>query len=107
MWTGTPLFPESASTMAPRVDALQDLLYAQTRDQLALRAEIGLFQDLQLHVELPVILNEVATLAFDQSAELYRVVDQIPEVLESVAVGQEVTATIRNGLSATASGAAG
>jgi cytochrome c oxidase subunit 2 len=22
MWTGTPLFPESASTMAPRVDAL-------------------------------------------------------------------------------------
>ena len=28
MWTGTPLFPEAASTMAPRVDALYFFLLA-------------------------------------------------------------------------------
>ena len=30
MWTGSPLFPESASTMAPRVDALYFFLVAVT-----------------------------------------------------------------------------
>ena len=30
MWSGTPLFPESASTMAPRVDALYFFLIGIT-----------------------------------------------------------------------------
>ncbi|MDB4965179.1 MAG: hypothetical protein JWN44_868 [Myxococcales bacterium] len=57
------LTPTQARTLT-----LRDLVYAQSRDTLSLRAEIGLFQDLMLHVELPIILGERAEYGYDQSA---------------------------------------
>ncbi len=51
-----------------RILNFKDLVYAQSRDVLTLRAEVGLFQDLMLHVELPVVLNETSSLSFDQGA---------------------------------------
>src|SRR5581483_7278507 len=45
----------------------KDLAYSEVRDSLALRAELGLYHDLMLSFELPVILNEQETLSFDQS----------------------------------------
>jgi hypothetical protein len=50
------------------VEVRKDLLYESYRDQLALRAEIGLWHDLMLYLELPVILDQAATYSFDQSA---------------------------------------
>src|SRR3954447_7761906 len=38
----------------------KDLAYASHRDSLTLRAEVGLFHDLMLHAELPIIIEEAA-----------------------------------------------
>jgi hypothetical protein len=59
---------EGLSPTQQTIAVLRDLAYAQTRDTLSLRAEVGLFQDLMLHAELPIILGEVETYNFDQSA---------------------------------------
>jgi len=59
---------EGLSPSQTSIATLRDLLYAQTRDALSLRAEVGLFQDLMFHVELPIILGEQNTYDFDQSA---------------------------------------
>ena len=45
----------------------KDLLYARTRDSLGLRAEVGLFKDLAIHIELPVIFKDQADYRYDQS----------------------------------------
>lgn len=50
------------------IDVFKDLTYAQHRDGLSLRAEVGLYKDLMLHLELPLILEEATSYAFDQSA---------------------------------------
>ena len=59
---------EGLSPTQASIVVLRDLLYAQTRDQLALRAEVGLFQDLMFHAELPIVLGEQNTYDYDQSA---------------------------------------
>lgn len=59
---------EGLTPTQERILTLRDLLYAQSRDALTLRAEIGLFQDLMLHVELPIILAQREDYDFDQSA---------------------------------------
>ena len=50
------------------IATVRDLFYAFSRDTLTLRAEVGLFQDLMLHVELPIYLDQQNTYDFDQSA---------------------------------------
>jgi len=47
---------------------LKDLVYSHYRDQVALRAEVGLYHDLALHFELPIIIEESTFYEFDQSA---------------------------------------
>jgi hypothetical protein len=59
---------EGLSPTQSSIATLRDLAYAQTRDTLSLRAEVGLFQDLMLHAELPIILGEQASYGFDQAA---------------------------------------
>lgn len=59
---------EGLSPTQQTIAVLRDLAYARTVDQLTLRAEVGLFQDLMLHAELPIILGDRETYAFDQSA---------------------------------------
>lgn len=46
----------------------KDLVYAYRRDSVSLRAEFGLFQDLMLHAELPIIIGESQDYSYDQSA---------------------------------------
>ena len=58
---------EGLSPMQSAIDLVRDLAYAQSRDALTLRAEVGLFQDLMFHVELPIILGEQESYGFDQS----------------------------------------
>ncbi|HEX9101787.1 MAG TPA: hypothetical protein VF997_06270, partial [Polyangia bacterium] len=59
---------EGLSPTQESIAVMRDLVYAQTRDALTLRAEVGLFQDLMLHAELPIILGQQQTYGFDQSA---------------------------------------
>jgi hypothetical protein len=59
---------EGLSPTQDRIQTFKDLFYRQERDVLTLRAEAGLFQDLQIHVELPVILNETSNITYDQEA---------------------------------------
>lgn len=59
---------EGLSPSQTSIAQLKDLLYAQKRDALTLRAEIGLFHDLMLSVELPIILDESATYSYDAEA---------------------------------------
>ena len=46
----------------------RDLVFARSRDELSLRAEIGLFRDLMFHAELPIVLFEQTSLSYDRSA---------------------------------------
>jgi hypothetical protein len=48
-------------------DFIKDLKFAQTRDILNMRADVGVLWDVGLHVDLPLVLNEVSSLDFDQS----------------------------------------
>ncbi len=50
------------------IQVLKDLVYEQSRDLISLRAEFGLFHDLAIHFELPVIIADQAVLGYDQSA---------------------------------------
>jgi hypothetical protein len=59
---------EGLSPTQTSIATVRDLFYAFTRDTLSLRAEVGLFQDLMLHVELPIFLDQQNTYDFDQSA---------------------------------------
>jgi hypothetical protein len=59
---------EGLSPTQSQIALLKDLVYAQHRDALNLRAEFGIFQDLMLHVELPIILALSEEYGFDQSA---------------------------------------
>jgi hypothetical protein len=59
---------EGLSPDQEAIALFKDLVYQQQRDTLTLRAEMGLYQDFMLHVELPIIYSEQATYAFDTSA---------------------------------------
>lgn len=59
---------EGLSPTQQSIALLKDLTYAEHRDTLSLRAEVGLFQDLMFHIELPVWLDESEEYGFDQSA---------------------------------------
>jgi hypothetical protein len=58
---------EGLTPTQDRVVVLRDLLYSKQRDTLGLRAEVGLFQDLMLHVELPIILADSEQYSYDQA----------------------------------------
>jgi hypothetical protein len=59
---------EGLSPSQQQILVFRDLLYAEHQDTLTLRAEVGLFQDLQLHLELPIILAQSEEYAFDRDA---------------------------------------
>lgn len=46
------------------IPVFKDLNYAQSRDTLNMRMEIGLFWDLMLYTELPVILNDTRDITY-------------------------------------------
>ena len=48
------------------IQNVRDIAYQQSRDSLALRAELGLYHDLMLSLELPIILNEQSTYQYDK-----------------------------------------
>src|SRR4051812_14311067 len=59
---------ESQSMTATHTELIKDLKYAQTRDTLNLRADVGILWDVGFHIEAPLVLGDVRTLDFDQSA---------------------------------------
>ena len=59
---------EGLSPSQESIALLRDLAYSYHRDALTLRAEVGLFQDLMFHVELPIILSQQEGYGFDQAA---------------------------------------
>jgi hypothetical protein len=58
---------EGLSPTQSQIAVLRDLAYARRIDSMSLRAEVGIFQDLMLHAELPIIFGDTETYAFDQS----------------------------------------
>jgi hypothetical protein len=58
---------EGLSPTQAQIAVDRDLLYALSSDTLSLRAEFGIFQDLMIHVELPVIMAMSQSYSFDQS----------------------------------------
>lgn len=48
------------------IKTFRDLVYKERRDQFTMRAELGLFHDLMLHIELPVILRMTTEYHYDQ-----------------------------------------
>jgi hypothetical protein len=58
---------EGISPTQSQIAVLRDLAYARRQDTMSLRAEFGIFQDLQLHAELPIIFGDTESYSFDQS----------------------------------------
>ncbi len=59
------------SALTPTQDAIKtfrDLVYKERQDRFTMRMELGLFHDLMLHLELPVILRQTQEYHYDQSA---------------------------------------
>lgn len=73
----------------------KDLVYEQYRDQVALRAEVGLYHDLAIHFELPIIIEEATSYGFDQSAGAGCV---FPPQMNPNCVNQSNSSTLRDGL---------
>jgi hypothetical protein len=57
---------ESELPPASGIDVLRDLKYAETRDVLNLRVDVGILWDVGLHVEAPLVLADSNSLSFDQ-----------------------------------------
>lgn len=60
---------ELAGYSAETVQTVKELQFSWSEHRIAVRAEIGLWQDLQLHVELPVVLQQSRSLGFAQAAD--------------------------------------
>ena len=58
---------ELQSNLAPETEIIKDLQFAQTRDILNLRADVGILWDVGLHVDLPLVLSDASSLDFDRS----------------------------------------
>jgi hypothetical protein len=58
---------ELQSNLAPDTEIIKDLQFAQTRDILNLRADVGVLWDVGLHIELPLVLSDASSLDFDRS----------------------------------------
>lgn len=50
------------------VPIVRDLLFSGSKHELVPRIELGIFHDLWLYAEMPIVLHESSTLSFDQSA---------------------------------------
>ena len=48
-------------------EVIKDLKFAQTRDILNLRADVGVLWDVGLHIDMPLVLSDVSSLDFDRS----------------------------------------
>ncbi len=49
-------------------EVIKDLKFAQTRDILNLRADVGVLWDVGLHIIMPLVLSDVSTLDFDRNS---------------------------------------
>ena len=58
---------ELQSKLAPDTEIIKDLQFAQTRDILNLRADVGILWDVGLHIDLPLVLSDASSLDFDRS----------------------------------------
>src|SRR5579859_2737825 len=84
--------------LTPTQDTIQirkDLVYSSSRDTIGLRAEFGLFHDLMLHFELPIVIQEQASLGYDQSAGSSCV---FPPAANPNCVNQTNSTTVADGL---------
>ncbi len=95
--------PDQATSLVFR-----DLSFARTRDELVVRAELGVFRDLMFHVELPIVLGDHADLSFDRSASPCT----LPPTPGATCIASENSSTVSDGIApasgydATAGGAA-
>lgn len=64
----TAFVKRESREVPPRIDVIKDSRYTQRRDVLNLRADFGILWDVGLHVVAPLVLSDVRTLEFDQSA---------------------------------------
>ena len=87
---------EVDSAIAAQDTALtfRDLRFARSRDELSLRAEVGVFRDLMFHVELPIVLYEQTSLSYDRSASPCT----LPPAPNATCVAAENSSTIADGI---------
>jgi hypothetical protein len=60
---------ELAGYSAETVQTVKELQFDWTEQRIALRAEFGVWKDLQIHVELPIVLAQSRNLNFGQAAD--------------------------------------
>jgi hypothetical protein len=87
---------EVDSAIANQDSALdfRDLVLSHSRDELWLRAEIGLFRDLMFHAELPIVLSEQTTLSYDRTASPCT----LPPAANATCVAAANSSTVADGI---------
>jgi len=65
--TNASIKREGENPNQTEVGLFKDLLYSHSRDWMAVRAEIGIYQDLAVYGELPFVLADSREYRFDQS----------------------------------------
>src|SRR5581483_4881934 len=89
---------EELSPTQDTIATRKDLVYDQHRDTVRLRAEFGLFHDLMLHFELPIIIEEQESYSFDQSAGKNCIFPGDPGGATPTCVNQSNSTTMLDGL---------
>jgi hypothetical protein len=86
---------EGLSPTQDRIVVGKDLVYERHQDALTLRTEFGLWHDLMLFVELPVVLNDSEQYRFDQSAGAGCV---FPPAIDPSCVNAQNSSTVADGI---------
>lgn len=77
---------------------VKDLIYRQQRHIITPMMEIGLWHDLAVYVELPVVAYDTRSYSFDQRADDCVFGDGVPPAPEATCVNKNNSTTIRDGI---------
>jgi hypothetical protein len=72
----------------------RDQVFSHSRDELSVRAEIGLFHDLMFHAELPIVLSEQTTVSYDRTASPCT----LPPAANATCVAAANSSTVADGI---------
>lgn len=75
---------------------VKDLIYRQQRHTLTPSVEIGLWHDLSVYMELPIVLFDTRSYSFDQRVDDCTFGDGVPPASEASCVNKENSTTIRD-----------
>lgn len=82
----------------PKSTMVRDLIYRQMRHVVTPSLEIGLYKDIAIYANLPIVVSDKRTYAFDQDAEPCVFADQASGTNPATCVRHDNSTSIRDGI---------